>query len=187
MLRIGFIAVSSEDEFFKILPVELVRQMLLYIILIYNHLDERMLAAGVEGNVVQNGLHNSVKPACSDVFAAFVGAAGIMRNGGKRIVRKLQRNVIRFKQRRVLLCNRMLRLGKDSFVILLGEGRKLYADGKAPLQLRNEVGNLGNMKRPRRNEEDKIRLYRAIFRVYRAALHDREDIPLHALAGNIWA
>ena len=43
------------------------------------------------------------------------------------------------------------------------------------------------MKRTRRDEEDKIRLYRAIFRVYRAALHDGEDIPLHALAGNIWA
>ena len=142
MLRIGFIAVSSEDEFFKILSVELVRQMLLYIVFIHNHLDERVLAAGVEGNVVQNGFHNCVKSACSDVFAAFVGAAGIMRNGGKRIIRKLQSNVIRFKQRRILLCNSVLRLGKNSLVVLFGECRKLYADGKAPLQFRNEVGNL---------------------------------------------
>ena len=59
------------------------------------------------------------------------------------------------------------------------------ADRETPLKFRDEIGWLGRMECPRRNEEHVVCLEWAVFRHDGRAFDDWQDIPLHALTGNV--
>ena len=59
--------------------------------------------------------------------------------------------------------------------------------GKAALQLGQEVRGLGHVERARRDEEDVVRLHRAVLGLHGGAFHDGKQVSLHALARDVGA
>ena len=64
---------------------------------------------------------------------------------------------------------------------------QLDADRQAALKLRQEVGGLGDVERARGDEQDVIRLHRPVFGRDRRAFDQRQQVALHAFAGNAGA
>src|SRR5207249_1460148 len=62
---------------------------------------------------------------------------------------------------------------------------ELDADREAPLQLRDEIGWLGDMERAGRDEQDVVGPHHAVLRVHGRAFDDREDVALDAFAAYI--
>src|SRR6266566_3678665 len=79
-----------------------------------------------------------------------------------------------------------LRSGASNEIFFL-EGLQLDANGQAALKLGDQVGRLGHVKRPGGNEQDVIGSNHAVASVDRGALDDRQNVALHALAGNVGA
>ena len=91
------------------------------------------------------------------------------------------------QQLRVLLGQRVLRLGQDAQEILALQVGQLDADRKTALQFGHQVRRLRQVERPRRDEEDVVGAHRAVARVDRRAFDHRQQIALHALARHIGA
>ena len=76
-------------------------------------------------------------------------------------------------------------LGEDGFKVLHGERAKLHADGKAPLQLGDQVAGLGQVKGAGGDEEDVVGFDHAVFGADGGAFHQRQQIALYALARDV--
>ncbi len=100
---------------------------------------------------------------------------------------KVKRHAFGCKQRLVLFDQRVLRLGEDRFEVLGGQRIELDANRKAPLQFGNQVRGLADVKRAGRDEQHVVGFDGAVLGVDRAALDDRQDVALHALARNVGA
>ena len=90
-------------------------------------------------------------------------------------------------QRHGLLDEARLGLGEDAPEIVLGQRRELDADRQAALQLGQEVGRLRDVERARGDEQDVVRLHRAVLRRDGGALDQRQEVALHALARHVGA
>ena len=126
-----------------------------------------------------------MKPPRTYILARFVRIICVARYCVQRIVRKLKLNIVRGKQRFVLLGYGMLRLVQYALIVLHRKRIKVYLNREPALKFRNKIGYFGHMERARRNEEHKVRFYWAVFRIHRAAFNYRQNIPLHAFARNI--
>ncbi len=60
-------------------------------------------------------------------------------------------------------------------------------DREPALELGDQVRRLGNMERARGDEQDVVGLDRAVLGRDRGPFHDRQEVALHALAGNVGA
>ena len=88
-------------------------------------------------------------------------------------------------QRDVLRDQRVLRLGEDADEVSLRQGVELDADREAALELGDQVGRLGDVKRAGGDEQDVIGAYHAVLGVDRRAFDDRQQVALHALARHV--
>ena len=66
-------------------------------------------------------------------------------------------------------------------------GLQLDADRQAALQLRQQIGRLGDVERARRDEQDVVGLHRAVLGRDRGAFDQRQQIALHAFARHVGA
>ena len=64
-------------------------------------------------------------------------------------------------------------------------GRQLDPDGKAPLQLRDEVAGLAHVEGAGGDEQDVVGAHRAVLGGYGGALHDGQQVALDPLAGDV--
>src|SRR5216684_2925214 len=94
---------------------------------------------GLEGKFIQNFFENGMQAARADVFRLFVHAGGKARDGLHSILGKREFHTLGFKQRDVLLDERVLRLGENPDKVLFLQRLHFDADGQAALQLRNKV------------------------------------------------
>ena len=76
--------------------------------------------------------------------------------------REFQLHAFRGQQLRVLLGQRVLRLGQNAQEILALQVGQLDADREAALQFRHQVGRLGQVKRPGGDEQDVVGPHRAV-------------------------
>ncbi|MCY1512478.1 hypothetical protein D9M68_469390 [compost metagenome] len=80
-----------------------------------------------------------------------------------------------------------MRLGEDALEVARGQGLELDADRQAALQFRHQVARLGQVERAGGDEQDVVGLHHAQLGVHRAALDQRQQVTLHALAGDVGA
>ena len=85
------------------------------------------------------------------------------------------------------LISAILGLGENADEILLGERLQLHANGKAALQLRNQIAGLGDVERARGDEQNVVGAHHAVARVDRGAFDDRQNVALHAFAADVGA
>ena len=77
--------------------------------------------------------------------------------------------------------------GEDGLEIVHRQRAQLHPDREAPLQLRNQVAGLGQVKGARGDEQDVVGLDHAVLGVHRGAFHQRQQVALHTLARHLGA
>src|SRR3569623_1088247 len=145
------------------------------------------MIGGVERDGLEQPLHHRVQAACTDVLGALVDRPGDLGEAADAVVVKLQRHTLGREQRAVLLGERGVGLGEDAHEVVDREGIQFDADGETPLQLRNEVRRLREMKGARGDEQDVISAHDAVLGGDGAALDQRQQIALHTLARDVGA
>ncbi len=90
-------------------------------------------------------------------------------------------------QRRVLPAQRGVGLGQNAHEIAHHQRLELDADRQTALQFRNQVRGLRHVKRAGRDEQHMIGFDGAVLGVHRAALDQRQQVALHALARYVGA
>ena len=126
-----------------------------------------------------------MQPAGTDVFDTVVDVGGEVGQGVHRVLAECQRHRFRPQQRRVLLQQRVLGFRQNPAQIVARQRRQFDADRQAPLQFRQQVGRLGQMKRAGGDEQHVVGLHQAVLGVHRGALDQRQQIALHALTGHV--
>src|SRR2546427_728679 len=150
--------------------------------------DGQLLAGhlrGVERDLLQQPLHDRVEPARPDVLCARVHLHRNVRDRLHRIRRERESHLLRPQQLRVLLEQRVLRFRQDADEILARQGVELDADREAPLELGDEVRGLRDVKGAGRDEQDVVGAHGPVLGRDGRALHDRQQVPLDALAGDV--
>ncbi len=97
-----------------------------------------------------------MQPAGADVLRRPVHLEGDVGQRFDAVGRELQRHALRRQQLGVLLGQRVLRLGQDAQEVLAFQVGQLDADRESALQLRHQVGRLGEVKRPGGDEQDVV-------------------------------
>ena len=72
-------------------------------------------------------------------------------------------------------------LGQDGFKVLHRQGLQFNANGKAPLQLRNQIAGLAQVERARSHKQYVVCLDHPVFGGHGRPLDQRQQIPLYAL------
>src|SRR5256712_472726 len=150
--------------------------------------DGQLLAGhlgGVERDLLQQPLHDRVAPPRPDVLRARVHLHRNIRDRLHRVRRELESHLLRPQQLRVLLEQRVLRFRQDADEILARQGVELDADREAPLELGDEVRGLRDVKGAGRDEQDVVGAHDPVLGRDGRALHDRQQVPLDALAGDV--
>ena len=145
----------------------------------------RVAAARVERDIVQNLFKHRVQPARADVFIRFVRLPCVFGDRLQCRIIEIQRYAVHAKQQFVLADQGVFGLGQNALVIFDGQRLQIHAHGEAPLQFGDQIGNLRHVESACGDEQDMIRLDRTVFGIDRGALHDRQNIALHALAGYV--
>ena len=114
-----------------------------------------------------------------------VGLLGVLGDRVDGLVAERELDVLGLHQRCVLAGQRVLGLGQDAHEVVARERVELDADREAPLQLRNQVGDLRDVERARGDEQHVVGPHRAVLGVHGRALDDRQQIALHALARHV--
>src|SRR5262245_48308708 len=152
--------------------------------------DRQLLARQVrrvERDLVQELLHDRVEAPGPDVLGRHVHPHGDLGESVDRIRRKGQRHALRAKQLDVLLNQRVPGFRQDADEILARQGVELDADGKAALELGDEVRGLGHVKGAGGDEQDVIGPHDPVLRRDRRALHDGQQIALDPFAAHVGA
>src|SRR5436190_11509977 len=139
----------------------------------------------LEQHVLEQRREHSVQPPRPDVFHPLVHLRRDARDLLHAVGRELECRAIRRAQRRVLLGQRVLRLRHDAHEVGFGERRQLDPDREAPLQLRNQIARLGNVKCAGGDEQDVIGAHVAVARLHGRAFDDRQQVALHAFARDV--
>jgi hypothetical protein len=95
-----------------------------------------------------------------------------------------RRKVLGCHQGHILLDQTGFGLRQDPPEIILAQRSQLHPDRQTSLQFRQQVGWLGDVKRARRDKQNVIGLHRPVFGCDRGAFDQRQQIALHAFAGN---
>ena len=101
------------------------------------------------------------------------------------IWREGHRHRFRGHQGRILERQGIVRFRQDADEILFGQGLQFHPDRQAALQFRQQVRRLGDMEGTAGDEQDMVRLDRAVFGGHRGAFDQRQKIALNALAADI--
>ncbi len=104
-----------------------------------------------------------METARTDILYLLVHLACDLRDLSYPVFAEFDRQSFGFQERCVLLDQRVLREGEDLHEIIFGEAAEFHTDREASLQLRNEVGGLGDVERAGGNKEDMVCLDHAIF------------------------
>ena len=111
-----------------------------------------MTIGGREGNLVEHALHHGLQSPRADILHRGIDGD---RDIGERVdgaVGDIQRHALGMHQRNILLDQGSLWFGQDTAHIVAGQRFQFDADRQAPLQLRNQIRRLGDMKRAGGNE-----------------------------------
>src|SRR5690606_16981093 len=142
----------------------------------------RLIAEGIE-----QALEHGMQAAGADVLLALVHLRGDLGKAFDRIRGEFEPDPFGGQQFHVLAGQRGLRLGEDADEVVLAQRGQLYPDREAALQLRDQVGGLGQVEGTRGNEQDMVGLHRAVLGGHGGSFHQRQQVALHALAGNVAA
>ena len=115
------------------------RNVLLYVFLVDLHLCERVIAARVEGYVVQQVFNYGMQPARAYVLLSLVCCEGVLGYGAQGVVGKAEQYIISLQQRFVLLGYGVLWLGEYALIVIYSQRLKLYPYWEAALQLGYQV------------------------------------------------
>src|SRR5262245_35105233 len=99
-----------------------------------------------------------MQAAGADILRGIVDArrkVGDALDGGWR---ERQRDLFGAEQRRILLDERIARLGQDAHEVVARQWLELDANREASLQFRNQIGRLRYVKRACGDEQDVVRL-----------------------------
>ena len=88
---------------------------------VYDDVDHRMLPVRVEGDIVQQILHNRMQTACADILVLFVCPEREFCDFAQSVLGKAEVHVVRLQKRGILLGHRVLRLRQDRVEVVLGE------------------------------------------------------------------
>src|SRR6266550_4718513 len=138
-----------------------------------------------EGDVFEDLLENGVQAAGADVLRPRVH---VLSDAGQLLDAARvedQLDSFRAEQRGVLPSERVARLRQDAHQVRLRERLQLDADGKATLQLRQQIAHLRPADDASGNEQHVVGLHRPVFRVHRAPFDDGEQIALDAAARDV--
>src|SRR5467141_2735930 len=175
---------ESQDVAAQILVLDDIRELLGHVGAVNLHVF--LLEVGrFERDFVENFFEDGVQAAGADVFGLLVDAGGEAGNGGDGIFGDVELDAFGFQQRHVLFDQRILRLGQNANKIFFLQRLQLDANGQAALELGDQVGRLGNVKRARSDEKDVIGADHAVARVDGGALDNGQNVALHAFARNI--
>ncbi|CAM5192457.1 hypothetical protein CDEF62S_03510 [Castellaniella defragrans] len=139
-------------------------------------------AGRFERQVFQQLFHDGVESPGADVLGGLVDRERQFGQAADAVFVEVQCDVFRRKQRRVLLGERGVRGAQNAHEVFGGERIELHPDRKAALQLWNQVRGPRQVKSARGNEEDVIRLHRAVFGVHGGPFDQRQQVALHPLA-----
>ena len=123
-----------------------------------------------------------MQPPGADVFHAIIGEKGDPRDLPDPALGEGKLGALRRDQGLILLGQGVLRLGHDPDEILFGQRLKLHPNREASLQLGDQVRGLGDMKGPRRDEQDVVGPDVAIAGLDRRTFDDRQQVALDSLA-----
>src|SRR6266481_1688919 len=140
-----------------------------------------------EGDLLEQLLHHRVEPPRPDVLGALVHRGGDLRHLLDGVLPEREGHALRLQQLHVLSDEGVLGLAKDADKILARQGLELDPDGKAPLQFGNEIRGLGDVEGARGDEEDVVSADHPVLGRHRRALHDGQEVALHALPGHVGA
>ena len=98
---------------------------------------------GFEGEFFEQPLEDRVQPAGADVLRGLVHLVGESASASMASSVNSSVDAFGLQQRRVLLGERVLRLGEDADEVVLGQVLQLDADREAALQLGHQVARLG--------------------------------------------
>src|SRR5713226_749019 len=110
----------------------------------------------VERHVLQQLLHDRVEPPGADVLRRRVDLHTDLRHRLHRVGRERERDLLRPQQLDVLPDQRVLRVRQNADEILARQGVELHADGKPALQLRDQIGGLGDVEGAGGDEQDVV-------------------------------
>src|SRR3984957_13254004 len=142
---------------------------------------------GGEAHLVEHALHHRLQPARADVLDRSVDLGGEAGDRRYCVIGKFEVEAFGLHQRDILLDEARLGVGQNALEILLGQRFELDPDRQAALKFRQEVGGLGDVEGAGGDKKDVVGLDRAVLGGDRRALDQRQEIALHALAGNIAA
>src|SRR6266852_5432244 len=150
---------------------------------------EALLAAlaRFERNLLQQLLHHRIQAPGADVLGLFIHRPGDLGETPDPVRYERDFDLLRGKQRLVLTGEASVGRREDSLEILHRKGIQLDTNGEAPLQLRNQVRRFGKMERSARDKEYMVGFHHSVLGGDGSALHEREQVPLHALARNVGA
>src|SRR5712692_1393420 len=139
----------------------------------------------VERHVFQQLLHDRVEPPGPDILRRRVDLHADLRHRLHRVGREPERDLLRPQQLDVLPDQRVLRFRQNADEILARQRVELHANGEPALQLRDEIGGLGDVEGAGGDEQDVVGADDPVLGVDRGALDDRQKVALHALAGDL--
>ena len=128
-----------------------------------------------------------MQAAGTDVLGLLVDLPGDLGKALDAVLGELDGQPLGLQQLAVLLGERGMRLGEDALEIVRTEGLELHADRQAALQLGNQVARLAQVEGAGGDEQDVVGLDHAQLGVHRAALDQRQQVALYALAGDVGA
>ena len=138
-----------------------------------------------EADFIQHPLHDGMQAPRADILRAFIHAEGEAGHFFQRFGGEFQLHALGFEQRRVLLHQRRLRFGENADEIIHGERLQLHADRETSLQFGNQVAWFGNMECSRCDKQNVIGSHHSIAAINGSSFHNRQNVTLHALAGNV--
>ena len=149
--------------------------------------ERGIISARIERNVFQKIFHNGVQTARADVFAGGVEFHRNFRDTLDCAFVELEQNIIYAQQLAVLERERVFRFRQNAHEVFFRQAFEFDGHGESALQFGNQIFHRRHVERARRDEENEIGFYRAVFRNNRRAFHDRQNIPLHAFSRNVRA
>src|SRR6267143_1230081 len=138
-------------------------------------IDREILAGhigSVEGDLLEELLHDRVQAPCADVLRARVDLHRDLRDRLHRLRCEPEAHPLRSEELRILPEQRVSRFRQDADEILARQGVELDPDREASLELRDQVRGLGDVECAGGDEEDVVGADDPVLRRHRRPLDD---------------
>src|SRR5690606_12618994 len=139
------------------------------------------------GQFFQQFFHDGVQTTGADVFGAFVYIASQFGQTLHAVWAQVQFYVFGAQQGGVLLGEGRIGGRQNWLKILSVEPFQFHTNREAALQFGNQIRGAGQVKGARGNEQDVIGPHHTVFGGDGGAFYQRQQVPLHALAGDVAA